>query len=148
MGFSAMASKKNRNQTYNVAIPKLFEIILELSEEKQFILLQKAEELLKREGRGHLRKSCRFSVTFATGDRIHSGYINNISQRGVFIASQAPIYIGEEIFMTFKMDGFDRTLKILGQVVHAMRWGFGVQFKSQNPNLAKLIEKLINYLPG
>jgi hypothetical protein len=69
---------------YNVVIPKLFQIILNLPEEKQLALLQHAEELLVKERRAFIRKSCSIPVSYATYDRVYSNTIKNISQRGGF----------------------------------------------------------------
>jgi len=69
---------------YNVVIPKLFQIILNLPEEKQLALLQYAEELLIKERRAFIRKTCSIPVSYATYDRVYSNKIKNISQKVVF----------------------------------------------------------------
>ena len=129
---------------YNVVIPKLFQIILNLPEEKQLALLQHAEELLVRERRAFIRKSCSIPVSYATYDRVYSNTIKNISQRGVFIETKRPLFVGEELVMSFTMKGFGKPLKVKGEIVQVSRSGIGVEFKNMSPYVEEMIAKLIN----
>jgi Tfp pilus assembly protein PilZ len=129
---------------YNVVIPKLFQIILNLPEEKQVALLQHAEELLVKERRAFVRKSCSIPVSYATYDRVYSNTIKNISQRGVFIETQRPLFVGEELVMSFSMKGFGKPLKVKGEIVQVSRSGIGVEFKNMSPYVEEMISKLIN----
>jgi len=129
---------------YNVVIPKLFQIILNLPEEKQVALLQHAEELLVKERRAFVRKSCSIPVSYATYDRVYSNIIKNISQRGVFIETQRPLFVGEELVLSFSMKGFGKPLKVKGEIVQVSRSGIGVEFKNMSPYVEEMISKLIN----
>ena len=129
---------------YNVVIPKLFQIILNLPEEKQLALLQHAEELLVKERRAFIRKSCSIPVSYATYDRVYSNTIKNISQRGVFIETQRPLFVGEELTMSFSMPGFGKPLKVKGEIVQVSRSGIGVEFKNVSPYVEEMIAKLIH----
>ena len=81
---------------YNVVIPKLFQIILNLPEEKQLALLQHAEELLVKERRAFVRKSCSIPVSYATYDRVYSNIIKNIK---LFILSPSwPVSLHKSLF--------------------------------------------------
>ena len=129
---------------YNVVIPKLFQIILNLPEEKQLALLQHAEDLLVKERRAFIRKSCSIPVSYATYDRVYSNTIKNISQRGVFIETQRPLFVGEELTLSFSMPGFGKPLKVKGEIVQVSRSGIGVEFKNMSPYVEEMIAKLIN----
>jgi Tfp pilus assembly protein PilZ len=129
---------------YNVVIPKLFQIILNLPEEKQVALLQHAEELLVKERRAFIRKSCSIPVSYATYDRVYSNTIKNISQKGVFIETQRPLFVGEELVMSFSMKGFGKPLKVKCEIVQVSRSGIGVEFKSMSPYVEEMIAKLIS----
>ena len=129
---------------YNVVIPKLFQIILNLPEEKQLALLQHAEDLLVKERRAFIRKSCSIPVSYATYDRVYSNTIKNISQRGVFIETQRPLFVGEELTMSFSIPGFGKPLKVKGEIVQVSRSGIGVEFKNMSPYIEEMIAKLIN----
>lgn len=129
---------------YNTLISQLFNIVLSLSEKQQQILLKHAEELFLQEKRDHIRKDVKIPVYYATYDRVYSNYIKNISQHGLFIETQRPLFVGEEILMTFRLKGFDKPLKIKGEVAHATRAGIGVEFKNASPYLMQTIGLLID----
>jgi len=129
---------------YNVVIPKLFQIILNLSEEKQSALLQYAEDLLIKERRAFIRKKCSIPVSYATYDRVYSNTIKNISQKGVFIETQRPLFVGEELIMSFTTAGFGKALKVKGEIVQVSRSGIGVEFKNMSPYVEEMISTLIN----
>ncbi len=129
---------------YNVVIPKLFQIILNLPEEKQSVLLQYAEELLIKERRAFIRKTCSIPISYATYDRVYSNTIKNISQKGVFIETQRPLFVGEELILSFSMAGFGKPLKVKGEIVQVNRSGIGVEFKNTSPYIEEMLATLIN----
>ena len=100
---------------YNTAIARLLEIILSMSEQQQEAILKQAEALVKGDRRNCDRKSCNLSVNFATSDRMHKGYIKNISRRGVFISAGAPVIIGEDVLMVFKVSKDAESVKFKGR---------------------------------
>jgi len=129
---------------YNVVIPKLFQIILNLPEDKQLELLQHAEELLIRERRAFVRKTCSIPVSYATYDRVYSNIIKNISQKGVFIETKRPLFVGEELILSFTMPGFGKAFKVKGEIVQVSRSGIGVEFKNMSPYIEEMMSSLIN----
>jgi len=129
---------------YNVVIPKLFQIILNLPEEKQSVLLQYAEELLIKESRAFIRKTCSIPISYATYDRVYSNTIKNISQKGVFIETKRPLFVGEELILSFSMPGFGKALKVRGEIVQVSRSGIGVEFQNMSPYVEEMIATLIN----
>ena len=131
-------------QKYNVVIPKLFQIILNLPEDKQSVLLKYAEDLLTKERRAFIRKSCSIPVTYSTYDRVYTNTIKNISQKGVFIETQRPLFVGEELILSFSIDGFDKPLKINGEIVQVNRSGIGVEFKNMSPYVVEMLATLID----
>ena len=138
-----MNISENALKKYSVVIPKLFQIILNLPEEKQIELLQYAEDLLIKERRAFIRKKCTIPVSYATYDRVYSNTIKNISQRGVFIETQRPLFVGEELVLSFSMAGFGKPLKIKGEIVQVSRSGIGVEFKNMSPYVEEMIATLI-----
>ena len=138
-----MKIPENSLKKYNVVIPKLFQIILNLPEEKQLILLQYAEELLIKERRAFIRKKCSIPVSYATYDRVYSNIIKNISQKGVFIETQRPLFVGEELILSLTVVGFGAPLKIKGEIVQVSRNGIGVEFKNMSPYIKEMLGTLI-----
>ena len=129
---------------YNVVIPKLFQIILNLPEDKQSVLLKYAEDLLTEERRAFIRKSCSIPVSYSTYDRVYSNIIKNISQKGVFIETQRPLFVGEELILSFSMAGLDKPLKVNGEIVQVYRSGIGVEFKNMSPYVMEMLATLID----
>jgi Tfp pilus assembly protein PilZ len=129
---------------YNVVIPKLFQIILNLPEEKQLALLQYAEDLLIKERRAFIRKKCAIPISYATYDRVYSNTIKNISQKGVFIETKRPLFVGEELIMSFSLSDFDKPFKVKGEIVQVSKSGIGVEFKNMSPYVEEMVAMLIN----
>ena len=138
--------KVKETKRYNIAIPRLFEVILGMNEEQQATLLRQAGELVRSDRRVFRRKLCHISVNFATFDRTHRGHIKNISHTGAFIATKAPIIVGEEILMIFNTQENERPLKVRGEIVHATRWGIGVEFKSMDSEIEEAIWNFISQI--
>lgn len=129
---------------YNVVIPKLFQLVLNLPEEKQAVLLKYAKDLLTVERRAYIRKSCSIPASYATYDRYYMDTITNISQKGVFIESRRPLFVGEEIAMSFSIEGFEKPIKIKGEIVQVNRSGIGVEFKDVSPYIEEMLANLID----
>ena len=141
-----MRVSENSLKKYNVVIPKLFQIILNLPEEKQQILLQYAEELLIKERRAFVRKKCSIPVSYATYDRVYSNIIKNISQKGVFIETQRPLFVGEELILSFSIAGFGTPFKVKGEIVQVSRSGIGVEFKNMSPYVKEMLGTLLDQM--
>ena len=141
-----MNEPAQNDKKYSTLIYKLFNIVLSLSEEQQMALLKHAEELFLEEKRLFTRRDCKIPVYYATYDRVYSDYIKNISRSGLFIKTQRPLFVGEEISMTFRLKGFDKSIKIKGEVSHATRAGIGVEFKDASPFLMEVLGILIDQI--
>jgi Tfp pilus assembly protein PilZ len=141
-----MNSTEKNFKKYNTLIYKLFEIVLNLNEEQQLILLKHAQDLFVKERRAGIRRACHIPVHYATYDRVFSNYIKNISRNGLFIETQRPLFVGEEILMTFNVKGFDKPIKIKGEVAHASRSGIGVEFKGISVDALKILSILVDRL--
>jgi Tfp pilus assembly protein PilZ len=137
------SQEANMYSKYNIVISQLFNLILNLNEAQQNALLRKAEELFLKEKRAYPRKSCRIPVRYSTFDRIYSNCITNISQNGVFIETEKPLFVREEILMDFTLKGFNEPLKLKGEVAHATRTGIGVKFKNVSTDLAEMLGLVI-----
>ena len=134
---------KVKLKKYNLTIARLWEVMLSMSEEQQATMLKHADELITGDKRVYARKSCHLRVDFATSDRTHKGYINNISLHGVFIEAKAPIMIGEGVLMVFKVNRDAKAVKLRGEIAHATRWGMGVEFIEKGPQFDQKIRHII-----
>jgi hypothetical protein len=136
-----MESAKMVFGRYNVTISRLFAIIIDLDQDKQITLLRHAKNLSDADRRTFVRKSCRISVKFATSEMVHSGVITDISHRGLFIHTRAPIYIGEKVIMNFHLG--KTFVDARGEIIHANRFGIGVEFKRLTVEVKKAIRKFV-----
>ena len=141
-----MSAQNQSIKKYNVVISKLFQIVIELTEEQQLALLRHAEDLFAKEKRVNIRKSCNIPVHYATDYRVYTNHIKNISQSGLFIETQRPLIVGDEIIMTFRLDGFNKPLRIKGEIAHATRKGVGVEFKEVSPYIEEIIDILLKQM--
>ena len=131
---------------YNITIARLLEVIMAMSEEQQRTMLRLADDLIKGDRRGFVRKSCHLQVDFATSDRTHRGHIKNVSQHGLFIEAQVPVVIGEEVLMVFKPQQNAEVVKLRGEIAHATRWGVGVEFTAKETHFHSKITKIIQLI--
>ena len=139
-----MNAQEKTEKKYNVAISRLFQIFIELNEEQQNQLLCHAEQLLVTEKRRDIRRSCTIPVNYAVNDRVFSNQITNISANGLFIETRRPLEIGEEVIMAFKLEGFDKPLKLRGEIARVNQVGVGVTFKDTSPHIEEMIRVIVN----
>ena len=136
---------------YDITIKKLFDYILNLSHEQQIQVLNYVEELIVENKRKSDRKQCNIQIRYATKKLISSDTIMDISQRGLFIktrgsinVTRGSINVGEEIMLSFNMDGYDRPFKMKGKVVRSTQEGIGIEFKELNPYIAEMLGALVD----
>ena len=139
------STKDHKIRQYNVTISELIKLILNLNEEHQEALLKKGRELLSKEKRAP-RKSCKIPVKYQTFDRVYSDRIMNISQSGVFIDTQRPIFVGEEILMDFQIEGVNKALRMEGKVVHTSSRGVGIEFKKVDPTVSQILPAIFDLI--
>ena len=139
-----MSAQEKTEKKYNVAISRLFQIIIELKEEQQEELLHHAEQLLVTEKRGDIRRSCAIPVNYAANDRVFSNQITNISANGLFIENQQHLTRGDEVIMAFKLTDFDKSLKLRGEIARASQAGIGVAFRNISPHIEEMIRVIVN----
>ena len=66
-----------------------------------------------------------------------------MSKKGGFIEAQAPIMIGEEVLMVFKVNRDSEAIKLRGEITHATRWGIGIEFIANGPQFDEEIRSII-----
>jgi len=139
-----MSNASKGMQKYNLIISKLIEIMFQLGRDKQLKLLQYAEQLLIEDQRSAVRKSCHIPVNYAANDRIYSSHISNISANGLYIDTEKPLLVGDELFVSFSIKGYDRPFKIKGEIVHADQRGVGIEYKEVNRYITEMLDALVN----
>jgi Tfp pilus assembly protein PilZ len=139
---------EKKTKKYNLTLPKLFETILKLDLDQQERVLKYAEDLLYEDKRGAVRKKCEIPISYVSSNRINSDHIANISQSGIFIETNNSLKVGEDVFISFNMQGYDRAFKFKGVIVYRNRIGVGVEFKDVRPYIEQMLGALVNRLKG
>jgi Tfp pilus assembly protein PilZ len=80
------------------------------------------------EKRGDLRRHCLITVDYTIRGRTYGGFILDISAFGVFIESDDPFTVGDEIRLSFYLPRQTDPFKITGNIVWSGMQGFGVKF--------------------
>jgi Tfp pilus assembly protein PilZ len=124
----------------------LFEIIDGMSESEMRQLLKELEEKQQRERRSCHRKEFPTMVDYNVADRYYRDFIQNISERGVFIKTTETFSKGQEILMTFMSPDYQKPFKIKGEIVRVHPGGVGVAFKIESEALRASLESLINMI--
>ena len=139
-----MSAQEKTEKKINDVISKLFQIVSDLNQEQQKEILHHAEQLLVKDKRENIRRSCDISVNYAANDRVYSNQITNISANGLFIETRRSLIMGDEVIMAFKLEGFDKSLKLRGEIARANQAGIGVAFKNISPHIEEMIRVIVN----
>jgi len=117
----------SKEEVYN----KILTIIASLSESQMRNLLKKLvnwQQSKFDEKRKCPRKSTFIWTECSADTRFFTDFIQNLSVSGLFIETQLPFFVGEELSMTFSLPGADDPIKITGKIVRIDSKGIGVQF--------------------
>ena len=144
LGGATVEVLNNPAKKYSVTIPRLFETILKLNPEQQNKVLKYVEELFVEDNRKSVRKACHITLNYATHNRIYLDHIKDISESGVFIETDRPLTVGEQITMSFNIQDSSRPFKLKGKIVRSNRLGVGVVFKDISPYIAQIIGVLVD----
>ena len=62
----------------------------------------------------------------------------------MFIETQRPLFVGEELILSFSIAGFGTPFKVKGEIVQVSRSGIGVEFKNMSPYVKEMLETLLD----
>jgi Tfp pilus assembly protein PilZ len=126
----------------NEVTVRLIELILDMSDADRLEFLEdlenrhfsaKAEtsvtmKMPYEEMREHPRKTSLIAVDCKTHNVCFTNFINDISNGGVFIETNAHFYEGQQLKMNFSLAEADKPITVNGKVVRVNAQGIGVQF--------------------
>jgi Tfp pilus assembly protein PilZ len=124
----------------------LFEMIDRMSESEMRQLLNELEERQNKERRSCRRKDFSTMVDYNVADRYYRDFIQNISERGVFIKTSETFSKGQETLMTFMSPDYQKPFKIKGEIVRLHPDGVGVKLKIESEALRTALESLIKMI--
>ena len=135
-------------KTRKEVMDRIMEMIHELNEKQKLDLLDYLEHTREKRQRTAERKRCATTVYFATSDRIFKSDIRDISKAGVFIKTNYPFCVGQELLMTFSFPGFNKSFNFSGVIVRGTKSGIGVQFTGLDNEQEQILEEILTYLCG
>lgn len=131
-------AENNRAQSLKEIETRLSTLISEMSEDEKRDLLERLEkwqEAKHANKRKHTRKQASIYAVFEGHNAYFRDYIQNISTSGIFIETQTPIFVNQELTATFFLPGSKTPIKIKGKVVRTDPKGIAVQFDEEIPNI-------------
>jgi uncharacterized protein (TIGR02266 family) len=104
------------------------------------------------ERRQHARLDAEFDVTFESEHNFYTGFSEDISEGGIFVATHELRPVGTVSEVHFTLPGIDRPLRVRGEVRWHRRpragsntWpGMGLRFVELEPATRRLIERFVN----
>jgi hypothetical protein len=127
---------KDKKMSINEVRGRLFELIFSMPEEETRELLKKLEIRWMptyEERRKHPRKSTFIHVDCAGNKCAFTDFIQNLSAGGLYIDTQLPFFVGQELSMTFSVTNGEAPIKITGKIVRVDSRGIGVKFDALLP---------------
>lgn len=137
-----------KKTNYSSVRDQIVKLVDRMPKNMQLKLLRFLEAKLPRRIKGNLvlekrsdfRRHCLINVSYAIRGRSFDGFILDISAFGVFIESDEPFKIGDDIQLTFYLPRQDEPFEIHGNIVWSGSQGFGVKFDRLNPTQLKQIK--------
>jgi len=137
LSYMSEAERRKLQSTLIANLPKsesrkhLSVLIPNLSVTKRLKLLKKLgnwHHSKIAELREHPRESSFIPAECVSDGVSFTDFIQNISNGGVFIQTDADFYIGQQITMTFSLPKVDKDITVSGKVVRFDSQGIGVKF--------------------
>lgn len=122
-------SNNNTALTINEVEARLSELISNMPEAEKRELLNELEKRHKiTEKRKHPRKHVFHLIDCSGQNYAFTDFIQNISASGLFIETNFPIFINQELCMIFTPSATEGPIKITGKIVRVDPKGFAVKF--------------------
>ena len=116
---------------------RISEIISRMSEVQSRKLLKGLEKWQQSnliENRKYHRKKTLIWAECSLHRFVFTDFIQNLSAGGLFIETQLPIFVGEELSLTFSLTDIEDRVKITGKIARVDSKGIGVQFEELLPD--------------
>ncbi|MEA1878411.1 MAG: PilZ domain-containing protein [Bacteroidota bacterium] len=123
---------------------RLVELITDMPEDKQQALVKDLEKETSRSARKHHRKPFIMVVDYMMQDRMYKDFIQDISAGGLFIETNKPFPIGQNVILTFPLPDYQEHIKITGEVVRSTPQGIGVKFKMADEDQETMVKSLLD----
>jgi type IV pilus assembly protein PilZ len=91
-------------------------------------------------------------VDYSTIDAMFSEFTRNINEGGLFIETETPLPLDEQVQLQFRLPGFDDPIKVSGRVAWVREGGIqgppgmGVEFENLDADARLRIDELVQTL--
>ena len=137
-----LSTKSNESSV----VDRIHDLIRMMPEDELRTLLKELEQRVLKRRREHHRKPFFTTVDYATQDGVYKDFTKDISSGGVFIKTNMPFSIGQEVSLTFPIPNQQEHIKITGKIVRINDEGIGVKFKIANEDQRAMIKTLLETL--
>ena len=129
----SLKSHNNKATSINEVRGRLFELIFNMSNAEAEELLKKLEYEKEskhevQEKRKYPRKSAFIAVDCLGYNCKFTDFIQNLSVGGLYIETQIPLFVGQELSISFFPLDNEILVKITGSIVRIDEKGIGIQF--------------------
>jgi hypothetical protein len=100
------------------------------------------------EKRRYKRFRCSLPVEFVHNEWSYKAIINNISLSGIFIQTENPFSLGDELDIAFHSQTLEKGCRIPGVVVRRATNGIGIELQQMNINQMAILRTIINEVAG
>ena len=117
---------------------RLSELLSDMSEAEKRDFLEKLEEwqaCKQKEKRKYPRKRISIYAVCSGYDSYFRDYIQNIGPGGVFIETQSPLFINQELTTTFFLPASKAPIKAKGKVIRTDSKGIAIEFDEIIPDI-------------
>jgi len=125
----------NHTNTLSIAEVRgrIFELIFKMSESETRELLKELIEKTQQpheieEKRKYPRRSAFIRVDCSSARCAFTDFVQNISAGGVYMETQLPFFVGQELSMSLSLTDAEDLIKITGKIVRVDPKGIGIQF--------------------
>ena len=140
----AAAAEKQKEKKQKIA--RLVDLIKKMDDSQLVSLLDYADELHGKKKRVHERVSCLIMADCLYQGKAFNNYVKDISIGGVFIETEKPFDVGEEMTMTLSLSQHVKPFRVTGDIVRSAALGVGVQFKALTQVQEEMIKSMVDKL--
>ncbi len=118
---------KPKFMRYNTTFSRLLKLVLDMSEREQLRLLEYAKSII--DERTLPRNHCLIPANCTLKDRTFDGLILDINSYGVYVDTDEPCSIGQDIYLSFFNPFSHKDMDLAGKIIWSSTNGIGVTFK-------------------
>ena len=125
-------------------IMRLVELIMDMPLDKRQALLKDLEKETSKDAKKHHRIPFIMAVDYVMQDRMYKDFIQDISAGGLFIETNKPFSLGQDVTLSFPLPNHQEHIKITGKVVRATPKGIGVKFEMADEDQEAMVKALLD----